>query len=72
MIPIVINEVGVPLAEAVRMASLTPARVIGVDDRKGSIASGKDADLAIFDTDFNAWRVLIGGHWIEQKRSQPN
>ena len=72
MIPIVINKVGVPLVEAVRMASLTPARVIGVDDRKGSIASGKDADLAIFDADFNAWRVLIGGHWIEQKHSQPN
>lgn len=72
MIPIVINKVGVPLVEAVRMASLTPARVIGVDDRKGSIASGKDADLAIFDADFNAWRALIGGHWIEQKHSQPN
>jgi N-acetylglucosamine-6-phosphate deacetylase len=65
MVAIVIREVGVPLAAAVRMASLTPARVIGVDDRKGSIAPGKDADLAIFDSDFNAWAVMIGGQWVQ-------
>ena len=63
MIPIVVEQVGVPLHEAVRMASLTPARVIGVDDRKGSIAAGKDADIVVFDDDFDAWRVMIGGRW---------
>ena len=63
---IAINEVGIPLVEAVRMASLTPARVIGVDDRKGSIEAGKDADLAIFNDDFAAWRVMIGGRWVKE------
>ena len=48
MIPIVVEQVGISVAEAVRMASLTPARVIGVDDRKGSIAAGKDADISHF------------------------
>lgn len=67
MVPIAINEVGIPLAEAVRMASLTPARAIGVADRKGSIEAGKDADLAIFNDDFTAWRVMIGGRWIESE-----
>lgn len=63
MIPILTEVVGVPLVEAVRMASLTPARVIGVDSRKGSLAPGKDADIAIFNEDFTPWGVLIGGHW---------
>jgi N-acetylglucosamine-6-phosphate deacetylase len=63
MVSIVHKVVGVPLPEAVRMASLTPARVIGVDDRKGSLAPGKDADIAIFEPDFTAWRTMIGGRW---------
>ena len=45
------------------MVSLTPARVIGWDGRKGSLETGKDADLAIFEDDFTAWRTLIGGQW---------
>lgn len=64
MIPIVVEHVGVPLAEAVRMASLTPARVIGADRRKGSLEAGKDADIAIFEDDFTAWGVMIGGRWV--------
>ncbi len=64
MVPILTEHVGVPLAEAVRMASLTPARVIGVADRKGSLAAGKDADIAIFNDDFSAWKTLIGGCWV--------
>ena len=65
MIPVLIEHVGVPLPEAVRMASLTPARVIGVADRKGSLAAGKDADIAIFNDDFTAWRTLIHGRWTK-------
>jgi N-acetylglucosamine-6-phosphate deacetylase len=61
MIPILIEAVGLPLVEAIRMASLTPARVIGVDRRKGSLEPGKDADIAIFNDDFTAWRTIIGG-----------
>jgi N-acetylglucosamine-6-phosphate deacetylase len=64
MIPILTNVVGIPLAEAIRMLTLTPARVIGVDGHKGSIAPGKDADLAIFDDGFSAWRTMIGGQWV--------
>lgn len=61
MIPILVKEVGIPLHEAVRMASLTPARVIGLADRIGSLEPGKDADIAVFDDDFTAWRTIIGG-----------
>ena len=63
MIPILMDTVGVPLVEAIRMTSLTPARVIGVDDRKGSLEAGKDADIAIFEDDFSAWPTMIRGQW---------
>jgi N-acetylglucosamine-6-phosphate deacetylase len=46
------------------MVSLTPARVIGVAERKGSLAVGKDADIAIFNDDFTTWGVLIGGRAV--------
>jgi N-acetylglucosamine-6-phosphate deacetylase len=64
MVPILTDAVGIPLVEAVRMASLTPARVIGMDDRKGSLEAGKDADIAIFNHDFTCWRTMIGGRWV--------
>ena len=38
---------------SVRMASETPARLIGVDDRKGTLAKGKDADIVILDKELN-------------------
>ena len=64
MIPILTGAVGIPMAEAVRMASLTPARIIGADRRKGSLEAGKDADIAVFEEDFTGWRTMIGGRWI--------
>jgi N-acetylglucosamine-6-phosphate deacetylase len=63
MVRVLTDMVGIPLVEAVRMASLTPARVIGFDSCKGSLEPGKDADIAIFEEDFTCWRTMIGGHW---------
>jgi len=61
MIPILIDVVGIPLIEAIRMVTLTPARIVGVADCKGSLAAGKDADVVIWNDDFTPWRVLIAG-----------
>ena len=52
---------GVPLVETVRMATLTPARIAGVDADCGSIAVGKRADLVVLDRELNVRRVYIGG-----------
>jgi N-acetylglucosamine-6-phosphate deacetylase len=53
---------GVPLAEVVRMASLTPARIAGRDDDElGSIAPGKRADLVVLDQDLQVRAVYVGG-----------
>jgi N-acetylglucosamine-6-phosphate deacetylase len=64
MIPILTREVGIPLPEAIRMVSLNPARVLNLDGRKGSLEAGKDADIAIFNDDFSAWRTMIAGRWV--------
>ncbi len=52
---------GCSLPEAVNAASLNQARLLGIADRKGNIAVRKDADLVIFDADFNIHYTIIGG-----------
>lgn len=55
----------VPLIDAVRMMTITPARIMGVDDKKGSIAIGKDADLVLFDDNITVDTVIIGGRALD-------
>lgn len=64
MIPVLTEVVGIPLPEAIRMASLNPARVLQMDAHKGSLEDGKDADIAVFNSDFSAWRTMIAGQWV--------
>jgi N-acetylglucosamine-6-phosphate deacetylase len=52
---------GVPLPEAVRMASLTPARILGIDADVGSLAVGKRADLVVLDRELEVSAVYVGG-----------
>lgn len=52
------------LPEAVQMASLTPARAIGLGAVRGSIEPGKDADLVLFDRDFRVRRTIIAGETV--------
>ncbi len=57
---------GVTIPEAVRMASYTPAQILRISDRKGSIAKGKDADLLIFDEDINVSLVMVRGTIVKE------
>ncbi|MGH2565191.1 MAG: amidohydrolase family protein, partial [Ginsengibacter sp.] len=57
---------GIPLIEAVRMITLTPARIMNVDQHKGSIAIGKDADIVILDHDINVQTTIIGGKILDK------
>ena len=52
---------GVPVLDAVRSLTLTPAEIVNVSDRKGSLDVGKDADILITDADFNLRSVYIRG-----------
>lgn len=59
-----ISLADVPLIDAVRMMTSTPARIAGVSDRKGSLAKGKDADIVIFDEKINIETTLIKGRVV--------
>lgn len=57
----------IPLLDAVRMATATPARILGIDDRKGSLIKGKDADVLILDKDIQIQTTIINGEIIYNK-----
>ncbi|MDF7816057.1 N-acetylglucosamine-6-phosphate deacetylase [Runella sp. MFBS21] len=54
----------VSLLEAVKMASTTPARIMGVGEKKGSLAKGKDADIVIFDKDITVSMTMVEGRVV--------
>lgn len=56
-----VNLAEVPLVEAVRMATATPAAIAGIADRKGALVEGKDADIIFFDNQIRVSRVFIEG-----------
>ncbi len=56
-----VEKCGVSIENAVKMLSLTPARAVGVHDRKGSIAAGKDADILLISKDLRINKVISSG-----------
>lgn len=56
-----IEEVGIGLEESFRMASLYPAKLMGIDKTYGCINPGSSADFAVLDEKLNLERVIIGG-----------
>lgn len=63
-----VHYLNIPIHHAIRMASLTPAKAIGVDRNKGSIEVGKDADLILLDGNINIAASIVGGNPIWLKR----
>ena len=59
-----VEHVGIALDEALRMATLYPARAIGVDHRLGTIEAGKVANLTAFTRDFNITKTLVNGNEV--------
>ena len=55
------DATGCALDEALRTATRTPARSIGIDDAKGEIAAGRDADIVIFNDDMSVWKTIVNG-----------
>lgn len=61
MVRNLVNHVDVTRADALKMASSTPARMMGVYDRKGSLSPGKDADIILLDSDLNVKMTICRG-----------
>ncbi len=58
-----VKFVGIELSEAIRMATLYPAKAISVDNKLGSIDAGKIANLAIFNDDYEVVATVINGRY---------
>jgi N-acetylglucosamine-6-phosphate deacetylase len=59
-----IDLVGISLPNAIRMATLTPATIIGADSYKGSIEPGKDADLVVIDEKMQVHLTVVEGEVV--------
>ncbi|MGW4409912.1 N-acetylglucosamine-6-phosphate deacetylase [Nonomuraea sp. NPDC004702] len=61
-----VRELGMSLPDAVQVASLTPARVLGLAEEIGSIAVGKAADLVVLSGELEVDGVMKNGDWITE------
>jgi N-acetylglucosamine-6-phosphate deacetylase len=61
-----IQMAGVSLTDAIRMITMTPAAIMKISGRKGSLMTGKDADIVIFDDDINVHTTMVKGKIIYQ------
>lgn len=66
LIRTMVQKADIPLADAARMVSETPARIMGVFDRKGSLQKGKDADIIVMDEDLNVRAVWAMGNLVPE------
>jgi N-acetylglucosamine-6-phosphate deacetylase len=61
LVKTLINLVGLSLTDAVKMISIVPAKIVGVDDRMGSIEKGKDANIVIADDNLEVSMTIVDG-----------
>ena len=63
-----INIAEVPLTDAVKMLTATPARIMGLQDKKGSLKEGLDADVILFDENIAIDKTIVAGKVIYSAR----
>lgn len=59
-----IHRAEIPMVDVFHMVSETPAKIMGIFDRKGSIEEGKDADIMMFDDDIDLTYVMQMGNVV--------
>jgi N-acetylglucosamine-6-phosphate deacetylase len=63
----VMQFAGLTPQQAVTMATLSPARAMHIEDRKGQLAAGHDADILILDKDLNVQKTIIAGEIVYER-----
>lgn len=63
----IMDVLGIDLCKAIDLATINPARNLGIEKTKGSIAIGKDADFAVIDKDLNVYMTVSNGRVIYNK-----
>ena len=66
-----VSMAGIPLYEAIRMASLNPARLLGRENSKGALAPGMDADIVLLDSNFNVRLTMVCGEIVYSNLKTP-
>ncbi|WP_130805972.1 N-acetylglucosamine-6-phosphate deacetylase [Senegalia massiliensis] len=59
---------GIDLYEAIRLASIIPAKAIGIDDKVGSIKQNKKANITIIDDEFNIYMTIVEGNIVYERK----
>jgi len=60
----IVAKAGIPLGEAVQMASYNPAKCLGINNKKGSLETGKDADIVMLNKNFEVDLTMVSGKVI--------
>ncbi|MCE9902551.1 N-acetylglucosamine-6-phosphate deacetylase [Hafnia paralvei] len=63
-----VEHVGIALDEVLRMATLYPARAVGVDTQLGSIEEGKVANLTAFTSDYRVIKTIVNGETVYENK----
>jgi N-acetylglucosamine-6-phosphate deacetylase len=63
-----INMAELPLEKAIQMITATPARIMGLQDKKGALEAGKDADIVLFDKNIRIEMTIIKGRVVYQRK----
>lgn len=64
----IIDWTGVSISEGINMASINPARLLGVDNEVGSIQKGRYANMAVFDKQFRVVDTILRGRSVLKKK----
>jgi N-acetylglucosamine-6-phosphate deacetylase len=62
-----VTMAGVPLLQAVQMATVVPAKIMKIENKKGTLAAGMNADIVVFDEDINIETTIIRGKIVYSK-----
>ncbi len=64
LVRMLVSSVGVPLHEAIRMASTNPAAAIGLEKRKGALIPGADADFVVLSPELHVLQTYVAGECV--------